>query len=165
MDGIGTAVKERAPELREAIGRFCQNIWEAILLFFGINSPSTKMMRVAGDLIAGLLKGLWDGLSRLIGEIGKWTGKIMSAIVKGIKEGWGQLKTLVNQTINKIKGYFDTGWSTFKGIGKDIIDGLIAGVTELWDTIKKKFEDLAKALPKWIKDILGIKSPSTIFKT
>ena len=42
LDGIGTAVKERAPELREAIGRFCQNIWEAILLFFGINSPSTK---------------------------------------------------------------------------------------------------------------------------
>jgi len=137
IDAMGESMVENAPVLRESMIGFAENMIEAFLSFFGLSDIVQKIKEVGGGLL--------------------------TSIGKGIKEGWTSLKTELDSTVTKIKGLFDNSWNTFKNIGKDIINGLIDGVKGLWNDVKKTFEDLANALPKWIKDILGIKSPSTIF--
>ncbi len=181
LDGIGTAVKERAPELREAIKEFCKNIWEAILLFFGINSPSTKMMSVAGNLIAGLLKGLWDGLSKLIGDIGKWAGKVMGEIGKvfgkawnfgkdlingignGAKSAWSGVSSWFSGTAKNIGSFFSSSISNMRNIGSDLIGGLKNGMQTAGANIKSTVENVAGKVTGWFKGVFGINSPSKVF--
>lgn len=48
-------------------------------------------------------------------------------------------------------------------IGRDIIDGLLAGLKEKWEAVKAWFQGLAEAIPEWVRVKLGIQSPSTVF--
>lgn len=48
-------------------------------------------------------------------------------------------------------------------IGRDMIQGLINGITEKWEELKSKIHEMADALPMWMRDLLGIESPSRVF--
>jgi len=154
LDGLGTAIVERAPELREAIITFCDNIWQAILLFFGINSPSTKMMEVAGNLISGLLKGLWDGLTGMIEDIGEWIGDVLESIgtffkgavdkgkelfenIKdGAKKAWEKtagVRDWIKEKASAIVGYFSEKGTSIYNKGKELFEGLKDGMKNIWD--------------------------------
>ena len=49
------------------------------------------------------------------------------------------------------------------GIGAAIVDGIVGGITSFRGKVKGVIEDLAGSLPEWVKKILGIASPSTVF--
>lgn len=59
--------------------------------------------------------------------------------------------------------------SFFKGInlasiGRNIMQGLINGVTGMWGKVKSTFSRLTNAIPKTIKKVLGIHSPSRVMR-
>ena len=47
--------------------------------------------------------------------------------------------------------------------GRQMIDGLLQGLKEKWENVKAWFGSLAESIPGWIRDPLGIHSPSTVF--
>ena len=47
--------------------------------------------------------------------------------------------------------------------GRQMIDGLLQGLVEKWENVKAWFGSLAESIPGWIRDPLGIHSPSTVF--
>ncbi|MGM7682659.1 phage tail tape measure protein [Cytobacillus sp. Hm23] len=49
-----------------------------------------------------------------------------------------------------------------KEIGSDIIQGLIDGIADTKDDLKRKAIEIANSLPGWMKDVLGIRSPSRV---
>lgn len=51
----------------------------------------------------------------------------------------------------------------FVAIGRDIIEGIWRGIEEKIAWIKEKIAGFADALPQWVRDRLGIQSPSTVF--
>jgi TP901 family phage tail tape measure protein len=51
----------------------------------------------------------------------------------------------------------------FLQIGRDIMAGLMGGLRESWAGVKAWFSDLGDAIPQWVRDKLGIQSPSTVF--
>ncbi|MCL1951727.1 MAG: hypothetical protein FWF60_02745 [Oscillospiraceae bacterium] len=55
LEGIFKAV----PELLKGIGNVCKSLWNSVLEFFGIRSPSTLFADIGGNLI----RGLWNGIS------------------------------------------------------------------------------------------------------
>lgn len=48
-------------------------------------------------------------------------------------------------------------------IGRQIIDGLLAGLREKWEAAKAWFVSLGDSIPQWVRNRLGIQSPSTVF--
>ena len=181
IEGMGNAINERSGELREAINLFCQNIWEAMLKFFGINSPSTKMMEIAINLISGLVKGLWDGLTGLISNVGKWAGQVLDSIKKAFNQGWSIGKDLINNIGNGAKSVWNGTKSWFSGaasdisnafknkvqsmktVGSDLIGGLKSGMETTGASIKNTVETVAGNVTDWFKNVFGIKSPSKVF--
>ena len=137
ITAIGTTLESRAPELRDALNGFFDSIWNAIFTIFGLDETVAKGVLIGKNII----QSVWDG----------------------IKEKWESVKTWFGTKIDDISGWFSGAWDDFKSIGSDIVRGIIQGVNDLWNDVKKTFQDLANALPKWIKDVLGIKSPSTVF--
>lgn len=102
---------------------------------FGINSPSTVMAEQGGYIIAGLKKGITDAIS----SVTETAKKILSAI----------------------KSAFDN-FSLFD-IGKNLIQGLIDGVNNMIETAKNAVANVGNAVIDKVKNVLGIRSPSTVF--
>lgn len=113
------------------------------------------------------VKGLFDGVVGFFKDpIGtfKTIGKdIIDGLKKGIEDKWENFKTGVKSLFDSVAGFFNDPIGTFKKIGENIVDGIKKGIEEKWNVLKNAVEEFAKSLPQWVKDVLGIKSPSKVF--
>lgn len=60
-------------------------------------------------------------------------------------------------------GYFKGLGAKFAGFGRDIIQGLINGVTAKFGELKAKMSEMASSVAGAFKGVLGIRSPSRVF--
>lgn len=70
---------------------------------------------------------------------------------------------LAGQKFAEFDAYLAGLRDKFVAIGKDVIDGLLAGLREKWESVRAWFGDLGASIPQWVRDALGIRSPSTVF--
>ncbi len=88
-----------------------------------------------------ILRGLWDGLKNL------WRLEV---------QGWLNIKQKVLNAIGFVGAFlFD--------VGKDIIRGLWNGMKNIWSALIGWLTDKINLLPGFLKDFLGISSPSKVF--
>lgn len=181
--GIWEGISGAAKTVLGAIGqKFYDWIIAPIKRMFGINSPSTVFSGLGGDIITGLWNGLVNTFNRLFGNIGqklydwivvpllgagKWLVGTGSSILSGL---WNGLVGWFNDNFYRlftpfkwVTGLFDNAVEWLKNIGSNIITGLWNGIAEQWDKMTKWIGDAASHLPGFIKDPLGIKSPSKVF--
>ena len=129
--------------------------------------------------ILNLAQGLADGLPTLIeqlpGIVSDIAGiindnapkllvagvQLMAALLKGLVQS---IPTLIANIPQICKAIFDV-FTAFRwlDIGKFIVDGLWNGITSGWTALIGKVKDLANMLPRTVKTILGIHSPSKVF--
>lgn len=67
---------------------------------------------------------------------------IVTGIVNSAENAWTNLKNGVSKAINRVKEIFDSlrEINLFE-IGKNIIDGLINGVVEKWNALKRLLKE------------------------
>lgn len=113
------------------------------------------------DFLAGaieIMKGNWeDGLSYIReGAYNVWEG------IKTIfSNAWNNLKQIMN--MDQLLAPFRDGLAKFQQIGGQLIDGLKAGISRSWETLKAWMTGLLGDLVALAKKILGIASPSKVF--
>lgn len=96
--------------------------------------------------------------------------KLFESLAKIVGDTWDLIMTLPDKMAeipNKIKELFtgENGLLTmFAKFGSDIIDGLINGIKNAWNSLKDSISDVASNICGWFKSKLGINSPSKIFK-
>ncbi len=82
-----------------------------------------------------------------------------------------EMKTAVGNKMSEVKTKIETKWNeaqaflfgiSLKKIGKDIVSGLISGIGDMFDGVKKKIGELASLIPDWAKKKLKINSPSRV---
>ncbi len=87
--------------------------------------------------------------------------KIVVAIVEGLGKAAVELVKGAGKLIGKLVDVFkETDW---KQLGKNIVDGLLNGLKNTWETLKKWFTKAWDGLVGGVKDLLGIHSPSRVF--
>lgn len=116
------------------------------------------------NLLAGIIKAVADALGWLTSGLdGSFQG--LQKIIDKLNEWWHKLTDIGSNAKGKIKGWFDGAKNWLYDTGKDMIQGLIDGATNLLGKIGGFL--LAK-LPGWLVDpfkaALGISSPSKVFK-
>ncbi len=139
------------------------------------------LITAAVELIVALAQGLVTAIPILVPEIPKIVSAIFDAIIVSlpiIGEAAGELiGTLLAGIVANLPLILESGsklvteWNTgllavladIVLVGIALVDGLWEGISSQWETMKKNFGDLFGGLVKWIKDLLGIKSPSTVF--
>lgn len=125
----------------KALGEAIRNVGMALGYFVG---GVTIALGLAASLEAAwltLVYSLGAGVVGLVGSIGSGIGAL---------EGW-------------IKGTIMSVRASAASIGTAITDGISSGLTSTWQGLVAKLEALADMLPKAVKDILGIHSPSRVF--
>lgn len=136
--------------------------WQGIVDLF---NKYTGMIRdyfnqFAEDLDSSAKKGdeLWkkikDGVGGLIGAI--------KEIISGAAIG-SALATIIT-TFNETMGRFkDHVFSVMKDVGQRIIDGITEGIKNGANVLKDALNWVTSAMPDWVRNALGIHSPSTVF--
>lgn len=130
-----------------------KNVWNLIISpfkkLFGIESPSTLFEGFGKDIIDGLANGIKNTIDSVIGPEGKVT-------------------VAFNNIINAIKSLFGADptatTSPFYDLGHAIIQGIINGIKDAYNTLRTLFAKVGITLPDILSDIWDIKSPSKVFR-
>lgn len=127
-------------------------------LIGGIANSLPKLVTTALNLVLKLASTIISNLPKII-EAGV---KILTSIVSGIGKALPQLVTyLVGTFIPKIvKIISDADW---KQIGKDIINGLIKGISSMTKSAIEAITGVVGSVVNAAKKFLGIASPSKVF--
>ncbi|MFT8988487.1 MAG: tape measure protein [Bifidobacterium psychraerophilum] len=97
--------------------------------------------------ISGFFSGIWNGMVR---SVGGFIANIVSK-VSGIKDA----------IMGPLKGAGD--W--LYDVGKNVIQGMINGIGGAFKWLKDKITELGNKTLDWAKGVLGIHSPSRVFRS
>ncbi|WP_249645848.1 MULTISPECIES: hypothetical protein [unclassified Lysinibacillus] len=181
--GMGTSIK--------AIWKGIKSFFDSILsgiksIFMSIWRSIASFIDNMFTSISGLVRSVWNGIKNLILSVlnaianiikSIWTGikNTVSTILNGIKNVietiWNGFKTTVSTAMENVKTAVVNGWNAAKSflenislvkIGEYIVAGLVTGINNWFGKVKAKVMELAELLPEWLRNKLGIHSPSRI---
>lgn len=191
VQGLSTALPQLVSTGIQMISMLGEGIKSAIPAFLaqalplaadfaaGLRENIGQIVDAGIAFILNLAQGLADGLPTLIeqlpGIVSDIAGiindnapkllvagvQLIAALLKGLVQS---IPTLIANIPQICKAIFDV-FTAFRwlDIGKFIVDGLWNGITTGWTALIGKVKDLVNLLPRTVKTILGIHSPSKVF--
>ena len=127
-------------------------------LIHGLMEALPELMAYAPNLIIAITNGLLNNLGTLIsGGV-----SLVLALTKGMIQAIPDMVAMIPRIIASIVDTFRSyNWSS---IGKNIVAGMKQGVANAWKNFREWFKNLFGDLTNIAKKILGIASPSKVFK-
>lgn len=122
----------------------------------GQGALSNKAVSIAGKIISAFAKALPKILTAGV--------KLMVALLKGIAKGFASIPSAVMAKARQIPQKIKAGAGNLAGIGRQLIAGLWNGIKAKFDSVVSRVKALASRLPKAVKKVLGIGSPSRVFR-
>lgn len=168
FDAVREAVETVGPILKDifqAAWKFIKTVWDAAEPFFSAIWEFIKSaVKVVKTVVVGAFKTAWAAIETVWNVVIDFFSGIFDAIkgvFKTIKSLWrGDFKGAKDA----ILGVFKTIGSTFVNIAKDIINGLVKGLKGGITTVVDAVKGVADGIISGFKNLLGIKSPSKVFK-
>ncbi len=90
--------------------------------------------------------------------------QIMTSLALGLIRYIPEMVSRIPQVIKSAVNALEQGVSDFADIGKNLVKGLWNGISDTTDWLVKKIKGMGKSITKAIKEVLGIHSPSRVFK-
>lgn len=150
-----------------AISAVVQTIFNGIKAFWDTwGKTITGLFTTALNVVKTIFSGAWNAIKITI----ETTIGVISNVIKGFlavlqgdwKGAWDAVKGVAESVWNGIKDMFSNVGSTMRGIGKDIMQGLINGIKDMADAVWESAKDVASSIKNGFKDFFGIKSPSRL---
>ena len=158
IGNVLNAIQSVWASIWNAISGVVSTIWNAIS---GVVSTCIQNVRntisTVLNAISGVWTSVWNSVSSFLGNI--WHG-ITSAVSNGIQN--------VSNTVGRIKstvlGAVSGAGQWLYDTGRQIISGLINGIGGAFQWVRNTISNLGSSLVGWAKSVLGIHSPSRIFR-
>lgn len=115
------------------------------------------------DVVPGIITNLVESFYAMLPEIIGVGIEIVIALASGLVSNAGHIIAAVPRLVETIVRGFLANVKSYWDIGKSIVDGIRKGITEQWQRLKADVSNLFTGLVDWIKKLLGIHSPSTVF--
>lgn len=114
------------------------------------------------DAVPGIITNLVESYAMMPEIIGVGI-EIVIALASGLVSNARHIIAAVPRLVETIVRGFLACVKSYWSIGKSIVDGIRKGITEQWQRLKTDVSNLFTGLVDWIKKLLGIHSPSTVF--
>lgn len=115
------------------------------------------------DAVPGIITNLVESFYAMLPEIIGVGIEIVIALASGLVSNAGHIIAAVPRLVETIVRGFLANVKSYWDIGKSIVDGIRKGITEQWQRLKADVSNLFTGLVDWIKKLLGMHSPSTVF--
>ena len=180
IEGIANALKgisDWISEHKEGVLNFLKftGIFTAILVISNIVQTAISAFTAMGGIIAivtGIATSLTPVITAISGALSLLTNPITLLIAMGLLliTHWDEVKTFFFELIEKIKAkisdiheWLSEKIESAKELGKNIISGLLNGITEFFGNAKQWVkEHIFEPFINGFKSLFGIHSPSTV---
>lgn len=152
--------------------------WNKITKFFSTGLSSLKStLSSTWSSVKTTASTAWNSVKNSISTSFTAAQSKVSTVAEEIKEGlstawdtisttattsWDTITTTLSEKWDGLQTTFSTtDWST---IGQNICSGIADGINQGWEWLKSSVENLAMSLLNSVKSVLGIHSPSRVFR-
>ncbi|KXK51957.1 MAG: hypothetical protein UZ13_01513 [Chloroflexi bacterium OLB13] len=137
----------------------------------GFTDQETTLKTDFGKVL-GALRTLFDnvmgdnpgGFLRHVGSVAKTIG---TNIMNSLSDGIAQTDAGLGFIIDKFNGFMDEfgphAWEKVLELGGGIVRGLAQGIRDAFQALQDALDWIASIAPQWVKEKLGIHSPSRVF--
>lgn len=141
----------------EGIQNIVSSVWNGIksIVSGAINAVSGVISNVLNG-ISGIFSSVWNGIKGAVSSV--WRG-ITSAVSSGVSS----MMNFITSIPSRIKGVFSGAGSWLLSAGRNIIQGLIKGITNAIGGAISAVKDAVGGIIDGAKSLLGIASPSKVF--
>lgn len=122
-----------------------------------ISAPVLAAGAAIGATVAGMT-ALYYGLQAAMPYLQEFAGSVWETIKQKLAEAREAFMRFVDDPIAALRALP----SQMMQIGSDIIAGLLGGLQAKWQSVKAWFSGLGDSIPQWVRDKLGIRSPSRV---
>ena len=121
-------------------------------------NTALENIKLVVQIVLDIIHGDWYKFGE---DLRTLVDKLWEDIKSVFSKAWDAIKIIVGTLIEDVKNFFTkTDWG---GVGKGIIDGIIAGIKNAAVNLVNAAVDAAKAALDAVKGFLGVKSPSRVF--
>lgn len=141
----------------EGIQNIVSSVWNGIqsIVSGAINAVSGVISSVLSG-ISGIFSSVWNGIKGAVSS--SWSG-ITSAVSSGVSS----MMNFITSIPSRIMGVFSGAGSWLLSAGKNIIQGLINGITNAIGGAISAVKNAVSGIIDGAKSLLGIASPSKVF--
>lgn len=133
---IFISAKQAVENQWSMITAFFQNIWNGIQSIFsavasvlgGFFQSAVSAIQSAWSGITGFFSGIWSGIQGVFSSVTSVLGGFFSSAASAVQSAWSSVVSFFSGIWNNIKNVFNGALSFFRGIGSDIINGLVNGI-------------------------------------
>lgn len=140
------------------IGNLVSTVWNGIksVVSAGANAISGVISAVSGTINA-VWSGMWNAVKGLVGSA--WNG-----ITGAVNNGINGMMNAVKSVKGKVTGAFSGAGSWLVSAGRNILQGLTNGIKGAIGAVLDTISGVAQKVVDTVKHILGIHSPSRVFR-
>lgn len=141
----------------EGIQNIASSVWNGIqsIVSGAINAVSGVISSVLSG-IGGIFSNVWNGIKGTVSSA--WSG-ITSAVSSGVRS----MMNFITSIPSRIMGVFSGAGSWLLSAGRNIIQGLINGITNAIGGAISAVKNAVSGIIDGAKSLLGIASPSKVF--
>lgn len=141
----------------EGIQNIVSSVWNGIqsIVSGAINAVSGVISSVLSG-ISGIFSNVWNGIKGAVSSA--WSG-ITSAVSSGVSS----MMSFITSIPSRIMGVFSRAGSWLLSAGRNIIQGLINGITNAIGGAISAVKNAVSGIIDGAKSLLGIASPSKVF--
>ena len=158
--GIGTMIEKAVPVLVETLPGLLQQILPVLLS--SATSLVNSVIEVLPELVDLIVDTLIDNAPMLIVAAVELILALAGGLIKAVPKLLKAIPTIIGETVSGFKN--SENIKKFIDVGKNIIDGIKSGIKNAWNDLVSWFKGLFDDLIGIAKKILGIASPSKVFK-
>lgn len=171
-------LRDNAIAISDNIKNALQNIWEGIKKMFSgtlkyIVSSVGAQFNFIKTLISNVMSAIWNGIksswnniksifSSVVGAIGNIISRAFTGYVNMVRNQMNLVKSTITNIWNSVMSFF-RGIS-LRNIGKNLIKGFTSGISSMFNSVKSTISKITSFVPSTIKKVLGIRSPSVLFR-
>ena len=141
----------------EGIQNIVSSVWNGIqsIVSGAINAVSGVISSVLSG-ISGIFSSVWNGIKGAVSSA--WSG-----ITSSVSSGVSSMMNFITSIPSRIMGVFSGAGSWLLSAGKNIIQGLINGITNAIGGAISAVKNAVSGIIDGAKSLLGIASPSKVF--
>ena len=175
-DGIGNIIQAGVDLIKNLIdtalnfikGIF-ESIWNAIKgtvenVWNGIKSAISSAINAVSSTIRGVLSSIQNFFSNAWNSITNAVSSAWNGITSAVSNGVSSMMNFISSIPGRIMGFFGSAGSWLLSAGRNIIQGLINGITGAIGGAISAVKNAVGGIISGAKSLLGIHSPSTVFR-
>lgn len=164
IPGLASAATQVITKLVQYLADHQDEIFDAGIqmleqLIIGITDNLPQLITAAAELIAKFPAALISHLPDLL----NCGAALLTTLVDGILRSIENLGEAALACIAKLTGVWDGSMDEWGHIGENIVNGLLNGITGMWDTLVSTVKGKVNGMVNTVKNVLGIHSPSKVF--